>query len=356
MPVAGAAGSGASVPSAGSPAPGSTPTGPAPIRTPTGVALPAIGSNALYVSPSGSDSNPGTHAAPWRSLVKAVSAAPPGSTVVLGAGSYGAVGTRTNWTAAGTSAAPIAFLGDPNAPTRPTILGYNVMTGSHIRVWNLFFDGPTGVIAGENQQEVMIWAHAPDIQINDSEVAHSLWHAGIYVDNGDGDKLLGDYVHDNGNWSAPDQANEDQGIYWGGGSGGVIADNLVSHNYSFGIQLYPSADNVDVEWNTIVANGKSGVIVDASSAHNTVEHNIAAGNAQEGIRSGSSLTGTGNTVTGNFLWGNTQGNAGPDTAGLAWTANSTIDPQFSGSGNYTLQSTSLAVGKAGAYQNGRTAF
>lgn len=236
------------------------------------------------------------------------------------------------------------------------IFGYNVLSGAHVRVWNLFFDGPTGIIPGENQQEVMVWAEAPDIQIDDSEIAYSLWHAGIYLTNADADKLLGNYIHDNGDFGDANQANEDQGIYWASGTGGVIADNLIAHNYSFGVQLYPNANSVTLEWNTLVGNGKSGVIIDSSSADNTVENNIAADNAQQGVRSGSSLTGTGNRVQNNFFWNNEQGNGGPDISGLMWTGNFVADPQFVGGGGYALQATSPAIAQAGASQNGQAAF
>jgi hypothetical protein len=51
---------------------------------------PAIAASdaTVYVSPSGSDGNPGTSSAPFRTLSKAVQVAPSGSTVQLGAGIY----------------------------------------------------------------------------------------------------------------------------------------------------------------------------------------------------------------------------------------------------------------------------
>ncbi|MCW2527862.1 MAG: putative sortase-sorted surface protein [Pseudonocardiales bacterium] len=77
------------------------PTTPAPPVTPTpptqsgGVGSAAIGtttypipSGAIIVSPSGSDSNKGTAAAPLRTLTRAVLVAPSGSTIVLMAGTY----------------------------------------------------------------------------------------------------------------------------------------------------------------------------------------------------------------------------------------------------------------------------
>jgi hypothetical protein len=311
------------------------------------------------VSPNGDDANPGTAQAPWRTLGKATSAASPGDTVVLEAGDYGARGIRTNWSAAGSSSAPITFIGDPSGP-RPTILGYNVLYGSHVRVWNVLFDGPTGQVETPTAndtggEEVMLWLTAPDIQINDSEIRNAHWHAGIYITNGTADKLIGNYIHDNGNFSDPTQANLDHGIYWDSGTGGVIADNLIVHNLAHGIQLYPDANGVTVDWNTIAANGKAGVMIAENATNNTVAHNIVTANTDNSIRSWS-LTGTGNTAHDNIVWQNGSGNIGTSADGLTLTNNTQTDPRFTGPDNYTLQPTSPATGNAGAYSNGIISF
>ena len=315
------------------------------------VALPAIPANAKYVSNTGSDSGPGTQSAPWRTLAKATSSARPGDTVVFEPGTYGARGTRTNWTAAGRAGAPINFIGGPGTGVRPTILGYNVLYGSHVRVWNMFFDGPTGRVESRTStnrkgEEVMLWLTAPNVQINDSEVSGGLWHAGIYVTNGAGDKIQGDYIHDNGDQSNSVQHNEDHGIYWENGSGGVIYDNLIVDNLSHGIQLYPAASRVSVSWNTIAGNGKSGVLLGDSASRNIVTNNIVAGNADNSIRS-FRLTGAGNTVRNNIVWHNGSGNLGTSTSGLALAGNLQINPQFVGDGNYDLLPGSPAGGRAG---------
>ena len=48
----------------------------------------ASSSNALYVSTTGSDSNPGTSSAPFRTIVRASQAATPGTTVYVQPGTY----------------------------------------------------------------------------------------------------------------------------------------------------------------------------------------------------------------------------------------------------------------------------
>ncbi|MDQ3641840.1 MAG: DUF1565 domain-containing protein, partial [Actinomycetota bacterium] len=48
----------------------------------------AVPTGAKFVSPSGSDANPGTESAPWRTLTHAVKTASSGSTIVMRAGTY----------------------------------------------------------------------------------------------------------------------------------------------------------------------------------------------------------------------------------------------------------------------------
>ena len=59
-----------------------------------------------YVSPSGNDLNPGTYAAPWRTIQKAANSIRPGNTVLIANGNYSEIVVSTT---AGTAAAPITF-------------------------------------------------------------------------------------------------------------------------------------------------------------------------------------------------------------------------------------------------------
>src|SRR5688572_155849 len=66
---------------------------------------------ALYVAPTGSDANPGTAAAPWRTLQHAADVVRAGDTVFIRAGDYAGFDLRTD----GTPTAPITFRADPGA-------------------------------------------------------------------------------------------------------------------------------------------------------------------------------------------------------------------------------------------------
>ncbi len=117
-------------------------------------------------------------------------------------------------------------------------------------------------------------------------------------------RLLGNWIHDNGT-----NATFDHGIYWSLGTGGVIANNVIEKNRAFGIHLYPDANNILVTSNTVVGNGKSGILVagnaGSSSDGNTIVNNIVASNTEYGIRSyWSGAVGSGNSVMTNLGYGN----------------------------------------------------
>jgi Right handed beta helix region len=329
--------------------PTAPPTGPAAPPMSVGALIPAVPANAYYLSPTGDDSAPGTAAQPWRTLQKAMSVLQPGDTVVLRGGTYGAPGVRTWWTASGTSSAPVTIMADPAGP-RPTIKGYTTITGSDEHIYGLLFDGPTGQVIPPTSddpggEEVEIWSEAPGTVIAACEIRNSHWHAGIYLTHADNVQLIGNYIHDNGNFSDPAQANLDHGIYWGDGNGGLIADNLIVHNVAYGVHLYPDAHGVTVTQNTILSNGRSGVIVSDTSSNNLVVNNIVAYNATNSIRS-DSLTGTGNVARDNIVWGNGSGNIGADADGLTLQNNVQADPHFVGGGDYHPAAGSPAIGRA----------
>ena len=304
------------------------PTPPAPPITSSEVTIPA---NALYISAStGNDANPGTQAAPWRTLAKALSAAGPGATVVLEPGTYGELGQTTNFELSGTAAAPIVFTSQPEA-ARATIRGYVRITGSHLHLDSLLFLGPTGAIVpktAENPggQEVQVSImHGDDVEVSNSEVADNAYHAGIFVSQVTDVRLKSDYVHDNGDASTG--ANLDHGIYWCSGSGS-ITNSRIEDNVAYGIQLYPAATNVIVSHNTIAGNGRGGVIVAREASDNRIANNMVIDNREYGIRS-YALTGTGNVASDNLIWNSGQATYG---SGIAFSGTvTTVDPTSNGS-------------------------
>jgi hypothetical protein len=325
-------------------APTTDPIGPVAVPVPDTPAPPA---GALYVSPDGSDADAGTPTAPWRTVAKAIRSARPGDTVVLREGAYGALGTTTNVDASGAPEAPITIMGEPGSG-RPALLGYVRITGSHLRLQGLLFDGPTGPVlprtdSNPKGEEVQVSVmYGSDVEISGSEVRDNAWHAGIFVSDATDVRLVGNHIHDNGDRSDPSQANLDHGIYWCSGSG-VVANNLIDHNLAYGVHIYPEAHNVTVTQNTVVRSGRGGVIVADQAANNLVANNVIAYNEFYGIR-GYDLTGPGNVARRNLLWHN--GSENFSGAGIALADNLVADPRLTGDGDLRPLPSSPAVDAA----------
>ena len=315
-----------------------------PPPDPPGEHIPA---GAKFVSPAGSDSGSGAESQPWRTLGHALSATRPGETVVLRAGTYGAMGTTTQVGLSGTAAAPITLMGHPDDP-KPTIQGYVRITGSHLRLSRILFDGPTGRVlpvssSNPNGEEVQVSVmYGSDVEIRASEIRDNAWHAGIFVADAADVRLVGNYVHDNGDRSQPSQANLDHGIYWGSGSG-EVANNLIGDNLAYGVHLYPEAAGVVVRHNTIVGNDRGGVIVAENAAHNRIVNNVVAFNALSGIKA-YALSGAGNVAEGNVVWSN--GSRNFEGSGMQLSANVEANPRFAAGLDYHLTTGSPAIDRA----------
>jgi Phosphoesterase family/Putative Ig domain/Abnormal spindle-like microcephaly-assoc'd, ASPM-SPD-2-Hydin/Immunoglobulin domain len=326
---------------------------------------------ALYVSPSGSDSNPGTLSAPWQTPQKAANSAAAGQTVCFRGGSYPqtvTVGYQQSFNNSGAPGNPIVFT---NYPGETAILqGSTRINGSYltfrgtpqgtgscdaINHCGLIFEGSQGY----NIDAIDICCattSAPHFVLFDHvEIRNATYHAGLYQE-GCNNAIVGSYVHDNGAFNA--NRSEDNGIYWsttssGCTNGGLIANNVVENNYSKGIQLYDggsatSPANVTVIENTSVNNGAQGAVVWGD--HNVFVNNIlynnnnlsggAAAGAQGGLYSGSA-----NLVDKNLTFDPT-GNSGWDNpSGCCITNNKQGDPLFlSSSGlDWHILATSPAI-------------
>jgi hypothetical protein len=305
-----------------------------------------IPSSALYVAPGGSDSDPGTAERPWRTLEKANASARPGDVVVVRAGTYGARGTVTRLTNSGTGVAPITYVGDP-AGSKPVVLGQLRITGDNVKVSGFVFEGPTGPIAdgtasSRGGEDVQVWIMGDSVELARSEIRGNRWHAGLYLYQAEHARVVRNYIHDNGQFGDPAHANLDHGVYWDSGSG-VLANNVVEHNYAYGVQLYPDVHDVVASHNTLVRNGQGGAIVAERAANNVLANNVIANNARQGIRTWN-LTGSGNRAVANVLWSN--GSENFSGTGLALEGNLVADPRFGGASDYHLLSGSPAIGRA----------
>jgi hypothetical protein len=263
--------------------------------------------------------------------------------VILHPGTYGRRGHRTRIKRDGTDDRPITIRAADGQP-RPRILGHVRIDADHVRLRRLVFDGPTGPVlrpTTENPrgEEIVIWVRGDHVEIARSEIRDGRWHAGIYI-TGDDIRIVRNRIHDNGDKSDPSQANLDQGVYWDKGSGGEIANNLISRNVAWGIQLYKAPEGVKVVHNTVVRNGRGGLLVSDRAAHNTIANNIFAFNGRPYVTY--DLSGQGNVLAGNLFWSNGSAALG-DADPLNPTDNIDADPLFTGPRDYRLRTGSPAI-------------
>ncbi len=319
------------------------------------VANPIATACALYVSPTGSDSNPGTLSNPLQTAQKAFDSATAGQTVCFRAGTYPqyiAATTGFNQVEgnSGTPGNPIVFT---NYPGEIALLqGSTRVNGSYVTFrgtpnntpncsatnpCGLIFEGSTGYVLGAVSICCASNYNSHFVLFDHVEIRKGSYHAGIY-EEGCNNAILGSYVHDNG----LQDRNEDNGIYWsvtpaGCTNGGLIANNLVEHNYSKGIQLYDGGSGtepafVTVTENTSVNNGNLGAVVWGD--HNVFVNNIlynnnnlsggAAAGAQAGLYTGTSTVD--HNVT--FNPANPSGLGWYNPGGCCITNNQTADPLF----------------------------
>lgn len=131
----------------------------------------------LYVSPSGSNANPGTAAAPWQTIQHGVDQMAPGDTLFVMAGTYS---EKVAFHQSGTAAAPLVVWGDPGS--RPLIDGTNLTP-----------NGREGLVSVVDQG----WIHLHHLELAHFSVGNNSTPVGFLVEGESHDLLLQDcVVHD----------------------------------------------------------------------------------------------------------------------------------------------------------------
>lgn len=274
--------------------PTATPTAtPSATATPTATVTPEPPADVFYVSPTGSDSSPGTEAAPWRTLPFAFSQLDPGETLRVRGGVEPSDSTaaRTRpadyvgdlvYTRVGTADRPITI---ENYPGETPIL--EPATREPLRVKGdaayTTFRGLAiqRAFPASKYQNVYVLERANHVRFERGLIRWARHGSGIFVDNTTSAiDLVGNRVYENN-----EAGVQHQGIYHEG-SGSVIARNVVyGHTNGFGIQVKTGADNIQVSQNTVADNSLSGILVMDTADHVHVVNNISAFNGGYGVRS-----------------------------------------------------------------------
>ena len=323
------------------------------------VSAASTSSYHLYVATTGSDSNPGTQARPFKTINKAASVAKASTTVHVAPGTYnGNVSTKLS----GTSTGPIRFVSDTKWGAKIVGTGKEVMwlnNGSYVEINGFDISGP-GRLGIQNM--------GSNTLVTNNRVHHITVSGGCTGSGGAGivnasytssaGDIIGNVVHDIGK---PGGCNGVQGIY-SSNRGSKIMNNIVYRASAYGIHLWHAATDSTIANNTVFANGSSsmggGIVTGVGDKPGNIQlkntmvvNNIVYKNPRQGISqycySGQSCIGSGNVTANNLVYGN--GSAISLRVGSA-TGTVNAEPKFvsynpTGTGDYRLQSSSPAVNK-----------
>jgi uncharacterized protein DUF1565 len=315
--------------------------------SPAAAPPPTSSGPALYVSPSGNDSNDGSLAHPYATINKAANAATAGVTIHVAPGVYQAVTTSKT----GTASQRIRYISDVQWGAK--VMGTSnseavwMQDGSYVDLVGFDISGGSRLGIENNGSNVRILGNYVH---NIAGSCSSSGGAGIDNANysASNDDIIGNIVGNIG--PSIGSCNTVQGIYLSN-YGGVTANNIVFAVSAWGIQMWHAATNATIINNTVF-NCYGGIVVGAGdspggvTADNTlVANNIVYKNTGYGIYE-YGATGTHNRYVSNLVTGNPTEVALLN--GLSATAMVTADPQFvnyqaNGTGDYHLKSTSPAI-------------
>jgi hypothetical protein len=334
--------------------------------TPAEVVVPEVVPTELYVAPDGQDANPGTRAAPLRSLARAAQLVTPGAIVNVLPGTYQG-GFRT--TVDGRPNARIVFRSTERWRARivpPTVstgaLGWD-NRASFVDIEGFDLDGSTGVDGPEASAGLRWTTGIYSAGSHDRIVGNHVHHvavtvpctngggSGIVVDSyarGTNAEVTGNSVHDIG----PPGCRWVQGINVN--TPAVVRNNVLYRIAAAGIHLWHDAHDVVVANNTVTTSDIGLVVgagdfyhTNAPNDHTQVVNNIVFDN-RIGI-SEQGVTGPNNTYRNNLVFGNPDGNWHL-ADGMAHSGTVASEPKFvtytrDGTPNFRLTAESPAIGK-----------
>ena len=331
--------------------PTSSPT-TSPSSTPSATnPWPLVGTKTLYVSPTGSDSNPGTASAPFRQVSKAASVATAGTIVHVAPGTYGHVESDNS----GTASAPITFVSDSKwgaTISSPGTVNAWSNIGDYVRIENFeITNSQYSGITSTGNHDMFLGNHIHHMVPPDC----SRGGAGIELENyseTDNDSI-GNVVND---ILAPtSNCGLIHGIYYQGPYGGRIMNNIVYQTSGWGIHLWHNANHVIITNNTVFQNQQGGMVIGGSLEGNDIQpgidsgtivnNNIVVNNGYWGIRE-MGRVGV-NYYTDNLLYGNASGdyslNGGGTPSGTIHADPMFVNYQPVSGGDYHLRTGSPAI-------------
>jgi hypothetical protein len=305
-----------------------------------------------YVSPTGSNSNPGTLAAPFQTISHALTFLHPGDTLYLRAGTYtetltDAIPSGTSWSAPATIASypgETAII-EPASGTN----GITISTHSYIILQNLVLDGTH--LSGGSVVKIdysSSTSYASHVRVTGCEIRNDPSESGVLISMGstsaavDYNEILNCTIHDNGGTNVLAH-----GIYCETNNN-TFAGNTIYNNGGYGIQVYSGSASGNFTTycsrNLIYDNriygqrSWSGITIDNGDS-NEIYNNLIYGNADGGIHLSYNCSNT-------DVWNNTiYNNSGTGIAGIeieSGVTNAVIQNNISyknGAGDYSNSGT-----------------
>ncbi|MCS0628847.1 right-handed parallel beta-helix repeat-containing protein [Telluria mixta] len=309
----------------------------------------------LYVSTTGSDSNPGTQAAPVKTIARADALASAGTIIHVAAGTYRVsapsldnAGIKTS--KSGTATARIKFVSDVKWGAKIIVSGTGITwdsRGSYVDIdgFDISGSGRHGILAaGANLTMTNNFVH--DLTISGG--CNGSGGAAIDTYGPVGGVVIDRNVVRNIGASMIGRCNTVQGIYIANANN-VVTNNLVSGVAMAGIQQWHGATASTIVNNTVF-HTKDGILLgqgDAGtttgSANNYVANNVVYDNTTYGIVELGKMAGNNRYVnnlvaksgTSMRVAGSVSGTISSDPLFVAYQAN--------GTGNYRLSSSSPAI-------------
>jgi parallel beta-helix repeat protein len=342
----------------------------------------AVDAATYYTATTGSDANPGTATAPFRTVAKGVSPLRPGDTLLIKSGTYAEA--LNNKIPGGTSwSAPVTVAAYPGhtVTLRPPINSGYVLMFSHAARQYIVVDGlildainvTKGVVyigtsAGGTSHHIRLKnSEVKNAQLTNTNADPTTPHGqGIFVDAGaDGNEFINLKVHDNG------ASDFDHGFYirsssnliercqvyrnagWGlnifSTTGTHVNNNIIRNNKIYdnarvgprGDGIVVSSGNGNLVYNNLIWGNKKGIQVTRAS-HTKVYNNTVYANQTTGILISSSTYNS--RIQNNIVYGNAQAIRN-DGTGTLLAQNLTVDPKFvnATAKDLRLQSSSPAI-------------
>jgi hypothetical protein len=309
----------------------------------------------LYVSTTGSDSNPGTQTAPVKTIARADALASAGTVVHVAAGTYRVsapsldnAGIKTS--KSGTSTARIKFISDVKWGAKIIVSGTGITwdsRGSYVDIegFDISGSGRHGILAaGANLTMSNNFIH--DLTISGG--CNGSGGAAIDTYGPVGGVVIDRNVVRNIGASMIGRCNTVQGIYIANANNRVT-NNLVSGVAMAGIQQWHGATASTIVNNTVF-HTKDGILLgqgDAGtttgSANNYVANNVVYDNTTYGIVELGKMAGNNRYVNNLVAKSGTAMRVAGSVSGTISSDPLFVSYQASGTGNYRLSSSSPAI-------------